>query len=83
MSVERIQDMPPGTLGFRAKGEIEREDYEDVLVPDLHAAIAGGRMARATRLFLWMIPGEARATAPSAAGSARCSASPARRSRAG
>jgi SpoIIAA-like len=106
--IERLTEMPPGTLGFRAAGEIEREDYEQVLVPELHRAVeAGGGlrtlyviedldeiepgalwadsrlgfdlgvrhhdawvrsaivtdipwMARATRLFLWMIPGEAR-----------------------
>ena len=100
--------MPPGTVGFRAAGEIEREDYDDVLVPELDRALeAGGGlrtlyviedldeidagalwadsklgfdlgvrhhdawvrsaivtdidwMARATRLFAWMIPGEAR-----------------------
>jgi hypothetical protein len=105
--IERIHDMPPGTVGFRAAGEIEREDYVDVLVPDLHKAIEAGPlralyliedleevepsalwadaqlgydlgvkhrdawersaivtdiewMVRATRMFLWMIPGEAR-----------------------
>jgi hypothetical protein len=106
--VERLQDMPAGTLGFRVTGRITREDYADVLVPELRRAIAdGGRlrtvyaiedldeiepsalwadtelgfdltvrhhdawersaivtdiewMARATRAFGWMIPGEAR-----------------------
>ena len=106
--VERLQDMPPGTLGFRARGQIAREDYADVLVPELHKALEGGGrlrtvyvvedldeiapsalwadsklgfdlavrhhgawersaivtdiewMARATRMFAWMIPGEVR-----------------------
>jgi SpoIIAA-like len=106
--VERLQDMPPGTLGFRATGRIAREDYADVLVPELETALEdGGRlrtlyviedldeiepsalwadsklgfdltvrhrdawersaivtdiewMARATRMFAWMIPGEMR-----------------------
>jgi SpoIIAA-like len=106
--IERLDDMPAGTLGFRAKGEIEREDYEDVLVPALRKALEdGGKlrmlyviedldeiepgalwadsklgfdllarhrhalvrsaivtdiewMARATKLFAWMMPGEAR-----------------------
>jgi hypothetical protein len=106
--VERLAAMPPGTTGFRVAGEIEREDYDDVLVPELRRALeAGGGlrtlyviedldeiepgalwadaklgfdlgirhheawvrsaivtdiewMARATRLFAWMIPGEAR-----------------------
>ena len=106
--IERLQDMPQGTLGFRATGEIERSDYADVLVPELHAAVKAGTglrtlyviedldeiepsalwadsklgfdlgvrhhgawvrsaivtdiewMARASRMFLWMIPGDAR-----------------------
>jgi hypothetical protein len=106
--VERMQDMPSGTLGFRVTGQITRQDYADVLVPELHAAVDSGArlrtlyviedldeiepgalwadtklgfdlvvrhhgawersaivtdiewMARATRLFGWMIPGESR-----------------------
>ena len=106
--VERITDMPPGTLGFRVTGEVERKDYDEVLTPELTRAIESGSglrtlyviedldeiepaalwadsklgfdlgirhheawvrsaivtdiewMARATRLFRWLIPGEAR-----------------------
>jgi stage II sporulation SpoAA-like protein len=106
--IERISDMPSATLGFRVAGEVEREDYDDVLVPELRKALEAGSglrtlyliedldeiepgalwadaklgfdagirhrdawvrsaivtdidwMARATRLFAWMIPGEAR-----------------------
>jgi len=106
--IERLAGMPPGTVGFRAQGEIEREDYEKVLVPELRRALERGGglrtlyviedldeiepgalwddaklgfnlgvrhheawvrsaivtdtawMARATKLFAWMIPGEAR-----------------------
>jgi SpoIIAA-like len=106
--IERLSDMPPGTIGFRAAGDIEREDYERVLAPELHRALESGAkvralfvvedldeiepsalwadsklgfdvgirhrdawvrsaivtdvdwMARAARLFAWMIPGEAR-----------------------
>lgn len=106
--IERLAEMPAGTVGFRVAGEVEREDYRDVLVPVLRRALdAGGGlrtlyliedldevepgalwadaklgvdlgvrhhgdwvrsaivtdldwMARATRLFAWMIPGEAR-----------------------
>src|SRR3954451_23219558 len=39
--VERMTDMPAGTLGFRVSGEVEREDYERVLVPELRAALEG------------------------------------------
>ncbi|HET8755521.1 MAG TPA: STAS/SEC14 domain-containing protein [Solirubrobacteraceae bacterium] len=103
-----MTDMPAGTLGFRAAGEIEREDYDTVLVPELRRAVESGEglrtlyviedldevepgalwadsklgfdlgvrhhqawvrsaivtdipwMAHATKLFAWMMPGEAR-----------------------
>jgi hypothetical protein len=106
--IERMTDMPSGTLGFRVAGDVERSDYDDVLVPALRQAVESGTglrtlyviesmdemepsalwadmrlgadlgirhreawvrsaivtdiewMARATKLFLWMIPGEAR-----------------------
>jgi hypothetical protein len=106
--IERLTEMPPGTIGFRAAGEIEREDYDEVLVPELRRVLETGGglrtlyviedldeiepgalwadsklgfdlgvrhhdawvrsaivtdidwMARATRLFAWMVPGEAR-----------------------
>jgi hypothetical protein len=105
--IESLSDMPPGTLGFRVTGEVQREDYDKVLAPELERAVAAGEglrtlyliekfkevepsalwadakvgfnlgvrhheawvrsaivtdidwMARATRLFAWMIPGEA------------------------
>ncbi len=40
--VERMTDMPPGTLGFRVTGDVRREDYDAVLVPDLRAAVEAG-----------------------------------------
>ena len=106
--VERIGDMPEGTIGFRVDGDVEREDYTKLLRPALEEAMAAGRplrtlyviedlddmeagalwedsklgfdlgirhhkqwersaivtdiewMARATKLFAWMIPGKAR-----------------------
>jgi len=106
--IKRLADMPPGTVGFRVAGEGHRDDYTEVLVPELHKAIDAGEglrtlylieeldeiepralwedaklgfdldvrhhgdwkrsaivtdqdwIARATRLFAWMIPGEAR-----------------------
>jgi hypothetical protein len=105
--IETLADMPEGTIGFRVAGDVSRADYADVLVPELHRAIAAGPlrtlyviedldelepgalwadsklgfdlgvrhhgawvrsaivtdiawMARATQLFAWMIPGEAK-----------------------
>ena len=43
--IEQMTQMPAGTIGFRVTGEVEREDYEDVLVPALqHALDAGGSL---------------------------------------
>ena len=105
--IERLTEMPPGTLGFHVVGEVEREDYDNVLAPELNRALEAGPLrtlyviekldeiepaalwadtrlgfdlairhrdawvrsalvtdiqwiARATRLFAWMIPGEVR-----------------------
>jgi hypothetical protein len=40
--VERMSDMPEGTLGFRVAGDVERKDYDEVLVPELRRAIEAG-----------------------------------------
>ena len=40
--IEPLDDMPEGTLGFRATGEIEREEYDQVLTPALRQAIDAG-----------------------------------------
>jgi len=40
--VERIDDMPAGTVGFRASGEVTREDYRRVLEPALREAVESG-----------------------------------------
>jgi SpoIIAA-like len=44
--IERLTDMPAGSLGFRAAGEIEREDYDEVLVPELRRAVESGEGLR-------------------------------------
>ncbi|WP_199098825.1 STAS/SEC14 domain-containing protein [Dyella sp. ASV21] len=44
--IEQIQDLPPGALGFRAKGQVTAEDYERVIVPDVEAAFAITRKLR-------------------------------------
>jgi hypothetical protein len=49
--VERIADMPAGTLGFRVSGDVTREDYDRVLVPDLRAALASGERLRTLYLI--------------------------------
>ena len=51
--VERIADMPPGTIGFRADGELTEADYTETLGPALHEAVAAGGV----RLLLVAPPG--------------------------
>jgi hypothetical protein len=46
--VERIADMPPGTIGFRSKGELTDDDFRNDLAPALHDAVTAG----AVRLLL-------------------------------
>ena len=38
--IRMLGDMPPGVLGLEAVDDIEREDYERVIVPAVEAAIA-------------------------------------------
>jgi hypothetical protein len=40
--VERIEDMPPGTIGFRAGGKVTREDYRQLLEPALRKEVESG-----------------------------------------
>jgi len=40
--IEPIDDMPPGTAGFRATGEVTRDDYERVLLRWMRGAVDSG-----------------------------------------
>ncbi|HTA13780.1 MAG TPA: STAS/SEC14 domain-containing protein [Solirubrobacteraceae bacterium] len=42
--IERINDMPAGTIGFRANGKLTREDYRNVLEPVLREAAESGEI---------------------------------------
>ena len=44
--VERLEDMPEGTIGFRVEGDVEREDYEEVFRPAFRDALDAGRRLR-------------------------------------
>lgn len=44
--VELLEDMPPGTLGFRVSGHLTREDYVGTLVPRLREAVQRGEQLR-------------------------------------
>ena len=51
-----ISDMPAGTIGFEAVGEVEDDDWEDAVEPVLRAEIAEGRKIR----LLYLLGTEAR-----------------------
>jgi SpoIIAA-like len=42
--IERIADMPEGTLGFEAVGEVTADDYRDVMTGSVDAAAAAGKV---------------------------------------
>jgi hypothetical protein len=42
--IERIQDMPPGTVGLRAAGKLSKDDYVEVLEPALREGIEAGEL---------------------------------------
>ena len=44
--IEPIEEMPEGVLGFRAVGDVEASDYEEVLRPAIDAAIEEHGKAR-------------------------------------
>jgi hypothetical protein len=42
--IELLTDMPAGTVGFRVRGRIERDDYDKVLTPEIHRAVEAGQV---------------------------------------
>lgn len=40
--IEQIEDMPDGTVGFRAVGTVEPDDYKNVLDPAIETQAAAG-----------------------------------------
>lgn len=44
--IEQIEGLPPGTLGFRASGQVTATDYARVLVPDVEGAFTVNRKLR-------------------------------------
>lgn len=42
--IERIDEMPVGTVGLRASGKLSRDDYRNVLKPALEEGIASGEL---------------------------------------
>ena len=54
--LQRISEMPPGTIGFEAVGEVEDDDWEHAVEPVLRSEIADGRKVR----LLYLLGREAR-----------------------
>jgi hypothetical protein len=44
--IEMLADMPPGTVGFRAGGQITPDDYTNVLGPELQKLVQSGTRLR-------------------------------------
>ena len=42
--IERIEEMPVGTIGLRASGKLSRDDYQQVLEPALREGIDTGEL---------------------------------------
>jgi hypothetical protein len=54
--LRRITEMPDGTIGFEAIGEVEDDDWEEAVEPSLRREIAEGRKVR----LLYLLGREAR-----------------------
>ena len=46
LMLRQMTDMPAGTIGFEAVGEVEDDDWEDTVEPVLRREIADGRKVR-------------------------------------
>ena len=54
--LRRISDVPLGTIGFEAVGEVDDDDWEEAVEPVLRQEIAGGHKVR----LLYLLGPEAR-----------------------
>jgi SpoIIAA-like len=42
--IERLEDMPEGTVGFRATGHVTRDEYRELLLPAMRSAAEAGEV---------------------------------------
>lgn len=54
--LQRMRDMPAGTIGFEAIGEVEDDDWEETVEPVLRHEMADGRKIR----LLYLLGADAR-----------------------
>ena len=57
--LRHITDMPAGTLGFEAVGDVDDDDWEDTVEPVLRREIAAGRKLRLLYLATGDVDGDA------------------------
>ncbi|MER5913696.1 STAS/SEC14 domain-containing protein [Streptomyces sp. NPDC001982] len=57
--IRKLEDMPPGVVGFEASGTLHAEDYRDVVLPAITAAAETGevRFLLVVHDFTGMTPG--------------------------
>lgn len=56
--VERLEDMPAETLGFRSTGPLDADDYRAVIAPPIREIVEGGGRVR----VLFIVEGKIHAT---------------------
>jgi hypothetical protein len=44
LMIERLEDMPEGTIGFRATGRVTRDEYRELLLPAMRSAAEAGQV---------------------------------------
>jgi hypothetical protein len=49
--LETITGLPPGVIGFEARGQLHADDYRDVLLPAVEATIQRGDKVRIVLVF--------------------------------
>ena len=42
--IERLEDMPEGTIGLKAAGKLSKDDYTEVLEPTLREGVESGEL---------------------------------------
>jgi len=57
--LRRMTDMPTGTLGFEAVGDVDDDDWEDTVEPVLRREIAEGRKLRLLYMTTADVEGDA------------------------
>ena len=49
--IEPLQEMPDGTIGFRASGRVTREEYREIVLPAMRAATEAGDVRSRTQEY--------------------------------